>query len=341
MITNLDIYFSDACNGNCTYCIMKNNPQNNNTAIQQALQYGTFRHHVCANLTPDIISLGIWGMEPSVNGKYFRNFITEILDYSPYIRYIMIPTNGLSTTFYFDFIQPLIDYTRLHKRKLIVMVQFSLDGPPQINDVHRGQGTTQQVISNMLMLYNIMPKNLQYLKLRLSTKSTLQADDLAFDPTQWWAYMNLVHQICTNNDSNKLPLDDIYIGRTHPTIEVPGNYSAQNGRDLCKWLAIHGDTLNEFFSLDGRQCQAGEQSKTVDYRGNIWDCHLLVNKAINIQTIRNDFENKMNQLVASGEAIEQDREKLFKAIMSIYCWATANNDMPESYIKLLGNGALL
>lgn len=341
MLKNLDVYFSDSCNGNCLYCILKNNPQNNNTAIVQALQDGSFARNVRKVLTTDTLSLGIWGMEPSVNGKYFNQFITGILDYDPYLRYIVIPTNGLSDSFYFDFISPLLAYCKNHKRKLILLIQFSIDGPPEINDVHRGAGATKKVISNMQMIYNLFPVDNGYLRVRMSTKSTLQADDLAYDPIKWWQYMNTMHMLCTNNDSGKWIIDDVQIGHTHPTVEVPGNYSAQNGRDLCKWLAIPGETLNTLFYMDGRTCQAGEVSKTVDYQGNLYDCHLLVNKAINIQTIRQDFENKMNQLVLSGDAIEQDRDKLFDAIMSMYCWATADNDMPESYIKLLGNGALL
>lgn len=341
MITNLDIYYSDACNGNCNYCIMKNKPHNTNSNIIQALEDGSFGRLVRQNLTPDILSLGIWGMEPSINGQYFNNFITKILDYDPYIRYIMIPTNGLSDKFYMEFIQPLLMYCKNHERKLILLLQFSLDGPPVINDAHRGIGATQKTISNIQMIYHMFPVDNGYLKIRMTTKSTLQAADLSYDPLQWWQYMNQLGILCTNNWSEKWSSDDVQIGRTCPTIEVPGNYSAQNGRDLCKWLAVPGETFNQFFSLDGKVCQAGEVSKTIDYQGNIYDCHLLVNKAINIQTIRLDFESKMNQLVAAGEAIEQDRNKLFDAIMSIYCWATANNDMPESYIKLLGNGALL
>jgi len=119
-----------------------------------------------------------------------------------------------------------------------------------------------------------------------------------------------------------------------PTIEVPGNYIKQDGINLCKW-DIPFDTSKVY------ECAAGITSKTIDYQGNIYDCHMLCNKATSIQDLRPDFENKMNRLVLAGEVIEQNHDKLFNAISSIYCWATGNNEISESYIKLLGNGAVL
>jgi len=52
------------------------------------------------------------------------------------------------------------------------------------------------------------------------------------------------------------------------------------------------------------------------------------------------FETTMDTLVAANEAIEQDRDKLFNAISSIYCWGATDKRL-DSYIRLLGNGFLL
>jgi hypothetical protein len=56
-------------------------------------------------------------MEPSINGKYFNELISKILNYSSYIRYITIATNGLGDI-YNNFILPLVEYTQKNKRKL-------------------------------------------------------------------------------------------------------------------------------------------------------------------------------------------------------------------------------
>ena len=88
-MVNLDIYFSDACNANCQYCIIQDQEHNNNIAIRQALEDNTFVTYTRKVLTPETKSIGFWGKEPTINGQYFSKFITNILDYSPYIRYII------------------------------------------------------------------------------------------------------------------------------------------------------------------------------------------------------------------------------------------------------------
>lgn len=314
---NLYIYYSDGYNA----------------AIQAALEDGTFAHYVRQALTQETTDLDIWGGEPSVNGKYFNKFITDILDYSKYIHYIMIPTNGQSLTFYNDFIAPLLIYCTSHRRELELQLQFSLDGPSDLHDKYNGEGSYKQCIKSLEYIQNMFPYNNRYLKLRVQTKSTLRGPELeTYSPQEWSAYMHDLYDNFRGKHYMRWGVNEDYI-QINPriTVELPGNYTAAQGRALTNWVDPE-DGL--FFKTDGTYCQG---SSTIDYQGNLYDCHLNFDLA----TLRADFEKKMTSLVAAGEAIEQDRNKLFNAIMSIYCWTTANNDIPESYIKLMGNGVLL
>ena len=304
-----------------------------NAAIQAALEDGTFAHYVRQALTQETADLCIWGKEPSVNGKYFNKFITDILDYSKYIRYIMIPTNGQSVTFYNDFIAPLLIYCTSHRRELVLQPQFSLDGPPDLHDKYNGEGSYKQCIKSLEYIQNMFPYNNRYLKLRVQTKSTLRGPELeTYSPQKWSAHMRDLYDNFRGKHYMRWDGNEDYI-QISPriTVELPGNYTAAQGRALKKWVDPE-DGL--FFKTDGTYCQG---IPTIDYQGNLYDCH----SNFDLATLRADFEQKMTSLVAAGEAIEQDRNKLFNAIMSIYCWTTANNDIPESYIKLMGNGVLL
>ena len=333
-MTNLDIYFSDACNSNCQYCIMQDKENNSNTAIRQALEDNTFVTNVRHVLTPETISIGFWGREPSVNGQYFSNFICNLLEYSPYIRYIMIPTNGQSDTFYQDFVIPLYCYCNSHKRRIILMLQFSLDGPPDLHDKYRGEGSAKKCIDTIDKVYHNFNFQNKYLRIRMSTKSTLQGYELEhYSPIIWRNYMRGL-----NTDyPNKEEVGYFYsrIGWQRITFEVPGNYTVEQGRVLSKW--------KEYIHIEPemyQSCAVNTDSKTIDYLGNLYDCHLLVNKDVNQEILRAQFETTMNTLVAANEAIEQDRNKLFNAISSIYCWGATDKRL-DSYIRLLGNGFLL
>lgn len=338
LITNLDIYFSSACNQNCPYCCKKSIPQIDNTLIQQALADDSFVTHVKNYLTKDITSIGFWGLEPTINGQYFYPFIVALLNYSPYIRYIMLPTNGTSSTLVTDFIIPVVNYCNANKRKIKMIIQINLDGPKQIQNNHC-PNTFDKIIETLKQIDIIPIKNYgKYFKLQLILKPTFTAADLtAIDPDEWQRFMRDHINESWGEMPRMLvpdPLGNLDYNHYKPNMEVPGNYTKQNGIDLCQWN-IPFDTSQIY------ECAAGITSKTIDYQGNLYDCHMLCNKVKSIQDLRPDFENKMNQLVAAGEVIEQDRDKLFNAISSIYCWATGNEEIPESYIKLLGNGAIL
>lgn len=327
-MTNLDIYFSDACNSNCQYCPIQNN---NNEAIRQALEDNTFVTNVRHTLTPETESIGFYGREPSVNGEYFSKFICNLLDYSPYIKYIGIVTNGQSNTFYQDFIVPLYIYCNIHKRKIILIIQFTLDGPPDLQDKYRGEGSTQKCINNIDYIFNNFNFNNKYLRLQTSTKSTLRGYEIEnYSTKQWTKYMLDIRQ----RQINKVIItNDCKIGELSLTVEVPGNYTAAQGQALKRW--------ERYFTIDQfSPCFNNNFNKTIDYLGNIYDCHLLVNKNITQEQLRAQFETTMDTLVSQGEAIEQNRDKLFNTILSIYCWGAEDKTF-DNYIRLLGNGFLL
>lgn len=331
---NLDIYFSDACNSNCQYCIMRELEHNNNTAIRQALEDNSFVSNVRHVLTPETTSIGFWGREPSVNGAYFSNFIYNLLDYSPYIRYIVIPTNGQSDNFYEDFIAPLYCYCNSHKRKIILMIQFSLDGPADLQDRHRGEGSSDKCVHTIKHICKTFPFSNKYLRLRLSTKSTITGYEL--ENYSFSTHNKFMTNLYFDTKKYFIRKDDCKIGITGITLEVPGNYTVTQGKALVNWR-------DYFLIVNERQptsCTAGTDSRTIDYLGNLYDCHLLANKTITPEQFRNQFELTMNTLVQNGEAIEQDRDKLFNAVSSIYCWGATDKNL-ESYIRLLGNGFLL
>ena len=332
-MTNLDIYFSDACNANCSYCIIRDQEHNTNAAIRQALEDNTFVTNVRHVLTPETKSIGFWGREPSINGQYFATFISNLLDYSPYIRYIIIPTNGQSLSFYRDFVASLYAYCNTHSRKIKCIIQFSLDGPPDLHNYQRGEGSFQRCINNINYIFNNFDFQNKYLRLLLTTKSTLTGYEIEnYSPDKWRDYM---HKLCHAYAEKNKGYNNNYIGQEIATLEVPGNYTVAQGQALKNWKGLVRIDSNHFHN-----CLAGISSKTIDYLGNLYDCHLLANKDITQEEFRAQFKSTMDTLVDRGEAIEQDRDKLFNAISNIYCWGAQDKNL-GSYIRLLGNGFLL
>ena len=53
------------------------------------------------------------------------------------------------------------------------MLQFSLDGPPDLHDKYRGEGSAKKCIDTIDKVYYNFNFQNKYLRIRMSTKSTL------------------------------------------------------------------------------------------------------------------------------------------------------------------------
>jgi hypothetical protein len=72
------------------------------------------------NNREQIEDLSLWGAEPTINSKLFKNFIYELLDYFPNVNSLMFSTNALlgAELIYNDFFIPLLEYSEKNKRRL-------------------------------------------------------------------------------------------------------------------------------------------------------------------------------------------------------------------------------
>lgn len=336
LIKNLNIYFSDACNLNCSYCCLRDKEHNTNLQIRQALEDGSFVEQVKNNITQDTVGIGVWGMEPSINGKYFRKFINEILNYGSYIRYVTIVTNGCSNTFFEDFILPIQEWTQTRQRKLKLQVQFSLDGPPSIMDAHCGQGTYNQVLHTLLTCFQNYRGN-QWLKTRFSIKPTFQPQDWHTDPTTWNNWRNNLYEQLAMKDNQ---LNCGIALASYPTIAHGASYTKADGIAYANWQIPYNASGNKKYT-----CGAGDISKTIDYTGTLYDCPLLQNRPLDVIPQEPDqfFQDTLENLIANNEVDPNvDPTDLWVNINDHFCFAIDDyqTSLPH-YMRLFGNGALL
>lgn len=147
-VENVDILWTASCNMACKYCFIHKDSQamnENNQAIRQAIQDGTFANNIIRKLGDQkdyLLQFSLWGGEPTINEDLFDQFITPLLDAFPRVVEVHFSTNGSQSLL--GFAESLYNYTRLHpERHLRLNCQFSLDGPPHINDTNRAPDATQ------------------------------------------------------------------------------------------------------------------------------------------------------------------------------------------------------
>lgn len=77
----IDFLFSTDCNMACQYCYIEKNKKDMvsyNLKTREKILNGEVKKNLQNNLKPylnDILSIGLWGAEPTINAKYFYSFL--------------------------------------------------------------------------------------------------------------------------------------------------------------------------------------------------------------------------------------------------------------------------
>lgn len=328
LITNLDIYFSSVCNNNCSYCNL-NNDFIQNELIANSLETKQFFSNIKPYLTTNITSIGIWGLEPTVNGKYFQKFIYDILNYTPSIKYIIISTNFVSDTVYHNFIEPIILYSNVKRRKIKLIIQCSFENSEILHNCNRSVPWTK-VVSNITNTIKQIPNQIPYTKIQFIQKATLTKENLSrFSPVAYKRNSSeIFSNLKTKNKNSNIDLS--LLGVSKVSIAVPDEFTQLDGQLFKKW--DHNIKTDQFY-----QCAAGKTSLTLNYLGESYDCHLLCNQSFNLATSFDLFSAIANTLIEKNIIPKQDINILYNGVSSIFCWALSSIDSLPSYIKLVGN----
>ena len=250
-IAGISIHFSSDCNMACKYCYIEKDKAcmaAYNRDIRQSLQDGSFAA-IIENKMKDnrdqIEDLSLWGAEPTINSKLFKNFIYELLDYFPNTNSLMFSSNALlgAQLIYEDFFIPLYDYAEDNKRKITFKLQLSLDGPPEFNDDSRHEGATQNTLNTMYLLLDKCPAECQYFTFEISTKPTLDVSYMkkmiegGVEKFQWYYdFMNDVAEKAIDKCRGKSSINCLIGGP--PTLVDPGYHTVEDGKTFAKWVSM-------------------------------------------------------------------------------------------------------
>lgn len=350
MMINLNVYYSSYCNMACDYCCIpvEKNDANKNSEIRSKILTSEFQNIINSEQwkqeiqkrlagaegydtsTIDIVTLGIWGLEPSINQDLWAQFIVPILNHYTNIKGIFVSTNGIIFN-YHSWANPLLNYCIEHQRKIKLWIQFSIDGPEY----------SQTAINNLFNCCRQYQTN-EYFRLKLSTKSTLNKTTLYQNIDKWYSYMAGLKNTCSRLAQ---PNCDISLIGNYPTFERPGEWTKEDGIQWARWhVPIRTDRICT--------CNAGLTSFTITCNNKLYNCQLC-NEFKNVSELSEHytftgFTDLHPIMLAQNEIIEEDFHKLDNAISTMFCRAQHQiynqknpsiNTIPF-YARILGNGAL-
>lgn len=309
-IHGVEALFSGGCNMTCTYCYIHKDPafmHSYNGDIRNSIISGAFQENMknvlaASKESLDVVSL--WGGEPTINVDLYGTFIIPILDYFKNVNTVMFSTN--SKMGFHKALKPFVDitydYAQKHNREIKLEIQFSLDGPEWLADVSRNEpGITKIVTQSIYDLVeycsDLCDKNF---RLCTYTKPTVACswwrpmieNNLVFE---WYKFFNDIQanakRLRNNNKYIELRFD------SEPTLVTPYCYTKKDGLDYRDWIraikALDVSQLPEYekpliyryispwraqagaLEFDNYQlkCSAGLHCSTINYKGELMQCH--------------------------------------------------------------------
>ena len=233
-----NIYFSGVCNLQCRYCFQPkigSQMREVNKKIIDWIKSGRMEDDLEKYIGKDIECLTLWGGEPSLNLPYLVNRLDPIYQRFPKLKSISFSTN-IAKKFQANNIIQLIDTVKdlneKYLRNVNIDVQFSIDGPPEVNDKDRIGSKAVEILDNVENILDYIkdyPEKLIYLHF----KGTQSADTL-----RWMVQPNEVYG--TNLEYYYHFFDDYLAkwqskgyrlpsGLGEITLVYPGHYTQEDG----------------------------------------------------------------------------------------------------------------
>jgi sulfatase maturation enzyme AslB (radical SAM superfamily) len=233
-----EIFTSALCAGaNCNYCYIEKTPhlQELQKNLIKKLQSGEYIGELKKLYGEKLTALAFWGAEPTTTLNYITEKIPELLNTFPTLTEISFSTNMLSDpTIIKNFIMKVME----QNRNIMIKIQCSIDGPPEVTDLNRSQGATAKIKGNFLkLLQQLQSENLKNTKIKFHFKPTWSIENLNWlneEESRYRYYFFFFDEwIDLAKGINRQK--NIYLDLNGvPSMSVPGTYSSEDGKIWAK-----------------------------------------------------------------------------------------------------------
>lgn len=349
---NLEIATISSCNMACTYCFegdelksKKIQPKENITEVLHKIdallkdsKFMSMYNGVCINF---------WGGEPTLNFFWNEELITKAKEQFKDKVSFFIYSNG----FDLNKVQKHINlFNEEEQKNNTIRLQISWDGVANGRVNHSGETTNDLVRNNLFQLARMNPY------LHISTKATIQPEELINLEDLWLGYFNLFNNLSTLNSRVVVSFSPTlnYVDDYATEQEYLNKISIAFGKVLKLEEAFyekHNFHLFGWFSENHSvarmkrftNCSAGINLAAMDYDGNLSVCHGTLYSPLkkdfiafhntNIKDLDQDFKDKLFQ---TREQLQKHHS--YVADECISCTATICYKCPVVNLEQINNG---
>jgi sulfatase maturation enzyme AslB (radical SAM superfamily) len=177
-------YPTAVCNLRCRYCGIDKNPilQQIDDTLGESFE-GDYYFNQLLKYFPEPYQLKkveTWGGEPFIHMERMHPLLHKIIQRYPYFDSMFSSTNFSYPQWLDKFFGLMEQFEQYAPRKFEYVLQLSLDGPENINDMNRGEGVTKKCLANLDALLEQLPTRLpKNVTLVMHFKGTLDNTSIA------------------------------------------------------------------------------------------------------------------------------------------------------------------
>lgn len=248
----LILYTTATCNLNCIYCYIDKNPAlvEIDNILDDSFK-GDYYFNFTKEMFPDPNQLNrieFWGGEPTLRLDRAIYTVKKIIEYYPNLHDFYMSTNFTNHKWneqFFGFITALNEFKN---RKFHFLLQLSIDGPKEINDVQRGKGVTDKFIIQFDRFIHEVNKNPDSnVQITICFKPTLTSEIISkylpskdkiieyykfFEDFNDYFRQNIKVRSCTL----ELPI---------PNTATPSPHTKDDGIDFARFCCMCKEIMNE------------------------------------------------------------------------------------------------
>lgn len=230
-------YTCGTCNLSCTYCNIHKGEilKQIDDVLKQSFE-GDYYFNQIKKYFPrkDMLQhFETWGGEPFLHMERLHPTLRKLIEYYPYLNNGFSSTNFSFSTWNNKFFELMDVFGEYPYRIFNYHLQLSMDGPPEINDLGRGEGTTQKCLDNYKKLVELLSNQRlpQNVYLTITIKGTLNIVTMRLLDTQekiinYYKFLedNFITPIYNLNNNH------IIIQNNIPNIAVPAPATVDDGK---------------------------------------------------------------------------------------------------------------
>lgn len=251
--TTLTLFPSAVCNLNCTYC----NISKNQALIQIDKELEDFFNNpayimerIHKYFEPCALTrLETWGGEPFLHMERLNKVLPRIIEDYPYLTDFFSSTNFSFSTWLSQFFGLMKQFKSYPERQFNYTLQISCDGPAKLNDLGRGQGTTEKCLNNFNALVQLLGSKLPCnVNLTIVPKPTLNLETIYLLETkekiiEYYRFFeeNFLEPI------NELNYNNIHAFTNTPNIGVPCPATSKDGKYFANFIKNCAELAKESF----------------------------------------------------------------------------------------------